>query len=50
MQTSEELKVTGQRGEHSLRLMELWEEEEVTMEGKVKREAELHEGQWEAAK
>ena len=43
-------KVIGRRGERMLRLVELWEEEEVMAEGKVKRKEEQQEGQWEAAK
>ena len=43
-------KVIGRRGERSLRLVELWEEEEVTAKGKVKRKEEHQDGQWEAAR
>ena len=43
-------KVIGRRGERTLRQVELWEEEEVTLEGKVKRREEQQEGQWEAAR
>ena len=43
-------KVIGRRGERSLKLVEMWEEEEVTVEGKVKRKEGHQEGQWEAAR
>ena len=43
-------KVIGRRGERTLRLVELWEEEEVSTDGKVRRKEEDVEGQWEAAR